>query len=411
MSGTIVGTVLGKYRILSELSSGGMGEVYRAQHEILGRTAAVKLLRPEWSEDATLVARFVNEAKAASAIRHPGIIEVLDFGTTEDGRGYLVMEFLEGETLSARLAKRGKLSDHEAAAIGRGIASALAAAHAKGIVHRDLKPDNVFLVPDIDMPSGERPKVLDFGIAKLGDTATRNTQTGVLIGTPTYMAPEQARAAAQIDHRADLYSLGCILYELVVGTPPFVGSGSGELIALHMFEEPVPPRTRVPSVSAAFESVILKLLAKEPDARFQSANAVVEALHLRQPANSASMTIPQPLAREQPAPTAPRPRRNLMPLVAGGITVFLIVVAVIVIALQPRSKASPPKADQGPTPTIPTQPPAPVTVTSPPPTPVVVTTPAPTPSKPTIQKPKPKPQTGSDNTHTQHGFPTEPGLD
>ncbi|HUS30569.1 MAG TPA: serine/threonine-protein kinase [Kofleriaceae bacterium] len=398
---TIVGTVLGKYRIESELSAGGMGEVYRAQHEILGRSAAVKVLRPELTENEGLVTRFINEAKAASAIRHPGIIEVLDFGTTDDGRQYLVMEFLDGESLAKRLEKRTRLPDHEAAEIGRGIASALEAAHKKGIVHRDLKPDNVFLVPDIDLPSGERPKVLDFGVAKLTDTNTRNTQTGALMGTPMYMAPEQARAAAAIDHRADLYSLGCILYELVVGNPPFTGAGSGEIIALHMFEQPVPPRKHVMSVSPALEAIILKLLAKEPADRFQSAAQVAEALHLRNPAHSASLTIPHPIA-------AP-PKRNLMPLVAGAITIAIAAVVVGVVMLQKSEapKATPAVTAPLPSPTSPPPPAPPV------PVPVVDQPVQPPPAPPVVTKvkppktPKPPIATPPDNRHTKNGFPTE----
>ncbi|HTL35442.1 MAG TPA: serine/threonine-protein kinase [Kofleriaceae bacterium] len=393
---TIVGTVLGKYRILSELSSGGMGEVYRAQHEILGRSAAIKVLRPELTENDSLVTRFINEAKAASAIRHPGIIEVLDFGVTEDGRNYLVMEFLEGESLAKRLEKRKRLPDHEAAEIGRGIAAALDAAHKKGIVHRDLKPDNVFMVPDIDMPKGERPKVLDFGIAKLADTDSGNTQTGVLIGTPMYMAPEQARAAAQIDHRADLYSLGCILYELVVGEPPFVGAGSGELIALHMFETPVPPRKRVMSVSPALEAIILKLLAKEPGDRFQSAAQVTEALHLRHPANSASLTIPHELATPQ--------KRSLMPIVAGAITIAIAAAVIGGVVLmhsdtpKPKPVQAPAHLEATPAP-VPVPPPAPVV---PAPQPVTVT-PSPPPVTPVKTPKTPKPQ----DPRTKHGLPIE----
>jgi eukaryotic-like serine/threonine-protein kinase len=399
---TIVGTVLGKYRILSELSSGGMGEVYRAQHEILGRSAAVKVLKPELTEDATLVSRFINEAKAASAIRHPGIIEVLDFGVTEDGRSYLVMEFLEGESLGKRIETRKRLPDHEAAELGRGIARALDAAHAKGIVHRDLKPDNIFIVPDID--TGERPKVLDFGIAKLADANSRNTQTGALMGTPMYMAPEQARAAAQIDHRADLYSLGCILYELVVGEPPFVGAGAGEIIALHMFETPVPPRKRVMSVSPVLEAVILKLLAKEPVDRFQSAAQVAEALHLRNPANSASLTIPHEIA-------APPPRRNTMPIIAGAITVCIAAAVIGFFVLSGSDEPKTPAAVKQ------AAPPAPVTVQDPSPPPPAPA-PAPAPAPVTTVKPtkttKPTPVTAprpADNRHTKNGFPTETSID
>src|SRR5574338_1007609 len=165
----LVGTTLGSYRILGELGSGAMGTVYRAEHVVLERSVAIKLLRPELTAHRELVVRFVNEAKAASAIRHPNIVDVLDFGHADDGRAYYVMEMLEGESLAQRIATRGRLDEREAARIAQGIARALGAAHDTGIVHRDLKPDNVFLIADAER--GERPKLLDFGIAKLGELA------------------------------------------------------------------------------------------------------------------------------------------------------------------------------------------------------------------------------------------------
>src|SRR3954471_14977979 len=274
---TPAGMVLGSYRILHELTSGGMGTVFRAEHVLLGRPAAVKLLRRDLSTSATLVQRFVNEAKAVTACKHPGIVEVYDFGYTEDGHAFIVMEFLDGESLGRRLA-RLRLTEAQAAAIALGVASALRAAHRVGVIHRDLKPDNVFLVPD---PDGgvDRTKVLDFGIAKLADAASdsRNTQTGALIGTPLYMAPEQARAAATIDHRADLYSLGCILFHMLTGRPPFVADGAGEIIALQMFGEVVPP-SRLAPVSPELDRLVLRLLEKEPERRFASAGELVTAL-------------------------------------------------------------------------------------------------------------------------------------
>ena len=272
------GLVLGSYRILHELTSGGMGTVFRAQHVLLGRPAAVKLLRRDLTTSPELVQRFVNEARAVTACKHPGIVEVYDFGYTGDGHAFIVMELLEGESLGRRLA-RLRFTEIEAAAIGAGIASALKAAHRVGVIHRDLKPDNVFLVPD---PDGglDRTKVLDFGIAKLADGApstSQNTQTGALIGTPLYMAPEQARAAAAIDHRADLYSLGCLLYHMLTGRPPFVAEGAGEIIALQMFEDVVPP-SRLAPVSPEMERVVLRLLEKNPADRFGNAGEVVAAL-------------------------------------------------------------------------------------------------------------------------------------
>jgi len=369
----MIGTVLGSYRLVRELSSGGMGTVYRAEHELLGRSAAVKLLRPELSENQEIVYRFFNEAKAATAIRHPGIVEVFDFGYGDGGIAYLVMELLDGESLAARIAK-GRLSESHAAQIARGIASALGAAHTKGIVHRDLKPDNVFLVPDPEVPMGERPKVLDFGVAKLGDhlpREMRHTVTGALMGTPLYMAPEQARAAGAIDHRADLYSLGCILYEMLVGTPPFQAQGAGEIIALQLFAQPEPPSTRV-AVGADLEAIVMRLLEKEPDARFASAAEAAEALGrvLQRLDVRTSMPHPAagprlskshartPLAVPTPEVITPPPKSNL-PIIAGAITVALAATAVLVLARGGSHTA--PKIAPPPPPA-----PAPVIVADPP---------------------------------------------
>ncbi len=316
----LVGAILGSYRILGELGSGGMGTVYRAEHVVIERRVALKVLRNELTAERELVARFVNEAKAASAIRHPGIVDVLDFGYANDGRAYFVMELLEGESLAQRIAVRGRLAEAEAAQIARGIAAALAAAHGKGIVHRDLKPDNVFLVADPDV--GERPKVLDFGIAKLGDlgTGTRYTQTGALMGTPLYMAPEQARAASRIDHRADLYSLGCMLYEMLVGEPPFVAIGAGEIIALQLFGTADRPSARGAAVSPALDDLVMRLLAKEPAGRPASAAEVGEALA----AVLGERSVPAP-------PSVAEPRARVWPWVAGATLVASAIIAVIAL--------------------------------------------------------------------------------
>jgi serine/threonine-protein kinase len=206
-----------------------MGVVYLARHVTLGRRAAIKVLRPALSSNQDIVSRFFNEARAVTAVRHPGIVEVFDFGFLEDRTAYIIMEYLEGESLAARL-RRGRSTITVTLTIVRAIARALQAAHEQGIVHRDLKPDNVFLVPDSELPSGERVKLLDFGIAKLafGDGNASHTTTGTVMGTPTYMSPEQCRGAGSVDHRADLYSLGCVAYEMLCGQPPFVADGPGD---------------------------------------------------------------------------------------------------------------------------------------------------------------------------------------
>jgi serine/threonine-protein kinase len=388
---SMIGAVLGNYRVIAEISTGGMGTVYRAEHELLGRPAAIKLLKPDLTANQELVDRFFTEAKAATAIRHPGIIEVYDFGYTAHGYAYLVMELLEGDPLGKRLETRGRFTEVEAASIARGIASALKAAHGKGIVHRDLKPDNVFLVPDPDGP-GERVKVLDFGIAKLAGNAmpsrVHHTQTGALMGTPLYMAPEQARAAGTIDHRADLYSLGCILYELLVGVPPFVAEGMGEVIAMQMFAEPEPPSTRLVEITPEMEQLVLKLLAKEPHARYQTAGEVASALAALGARLSSRLSAPVMLAAESrpfrvtnlgstvlqhaPPPQVEQKKSSLA-IVAGIVTVA---VAAGVIALVAMSSDSEPAAVVQPTEPAPSPAPAP----APPP---------PVPDKPAPPKPAP----------------------
>jgi serine/threonine protein kinase len=372
---SLVGQVLGSYRITEELSTGGMGTVYRAQHELLARPAAVKVLRAGLTTRADAIGRFFTEARAVSAIRHPGIVEVFDFGYTDDGSAFLAMELLDGESLKSRIA-RGPLREHEARAIGVGIASALAAAHAKGIYHRDLKPDNVFVL------AGDRPKLLDFGVAKLTDRSEGFAQTvdGTLLGTPSYMAPEQARAASAIDHRADLYSLGCILYEMAVGAPPFVGAAAGELIAKHLFEDAEPPRARGAAISPAFEAVIMKLLQKQPGDRFASANDVARVLSDR-PARAASSSL-------------------AVPALAITITLAAIGVAVYVLTRPSPSPVPPPVVAVPPVTTAApvTPPPAP----QPPPVPVAKPHP-----KPRIVSKKPPACDGGSGEHDSHCAPIE----
>ncbi|HEX4420888.1 MAG TPA: protein kinase [Kofleriaceae bacterium] len=268
----MLGRSLGNYQLVSKIGEGGMGAVYLAQHKTLRRRAAVKILREELSSNTEIVARFHNEARIATAVHHPGIIEVYDVGMLDDRHAYIVMEFLDGESLGSRIAN-GRCTVSMTLAILRAIARALQAAHELGIVHRDLKPENVFLVPDAELPSGERVKLLDFGIAKLSPLIgeTRQTHTGVVMGTPTYMAPEQCRGAGSVDHRADLYSLGCIAYEMLCDAPPFLAEGAGEVIARHLYFEPTPPCVHRPELQPEIEALVLQLLRKDPRARPGSA--------------------------------------------------------------------------------------------------------------------------------------------
>jgi serine/threonine protein kinase len=255
-----------------------MGAVYSAEHTLLERPAAIKLLLPALSLDQDMVTRFFNEARAAAAIRHPGIVEIYDFGWHVDGAAYIAMEHLQGESLAARFS-RGRMTVTGAATIARQIAGALAAAHRKGIIHRDLKPENVFLVPDGEVVGGERIKLLDFGIAKLSEAAggRHTTRTGTILGTPTYMAPEQCRGIA-VDHRADLYSLGCILFEACTGRPPFDGEGVGDVLTAHVHLPPPAVSSLAANVPEEIAHVIACLLTKDREQRMASAEAVAQAM-------------------------------------------------------------------------------------------------------------------------------------
>jgi serine/threonine-protein kinase len=284
-----------------------MGVVYLAVHPGIGRRAAIKILRPGLTDNAEITRRFFNEARAANAIHHPGIVEVYDCGTLPSGTAYIVMEFLEGENLAARLRQSRRLPLEDARRVAAQTASALAAAHAAGIVHRDLKPDNLYLVPDERDASSELVKVLDFGIAKLGQDAGRTssvrTRTGSVMGTPAYMSPEQCRGTREIDHRTDIYALGVILFEMVCGRPPFVSEGFGEMVHLHISAAPPAPRTINPSIPEDLERLILWCLAKEPDQRVQTMNDLHTALTGR--------TMPP--APRLTAPTARTPRQVTPP--------------------------------------------------------------------------------------------------
>ncbi len=274
------GTTAGNYRIIDKLSDGGMGAVYRAEHTMLGRLVAIKVLLPELTHNREIVNRFFNEAKATTAINHPGIVEVFDFGYLESGFAYLVMELLQGMTLAKRIKMRGAMPEGEAAAMLRGVCSGLAAAHDKGIIHRDLKPDNLFLIEDQDAPSGERIKILDFGIAKLTDIGSAHaaTKTGAVMGTPTYMSPEQCKGSGTVDARADIYSLGCIFYQLLTGRPPFAMEGAGEVIGMHLYVQPEPPSRVQLGISPDTDALVMAMLAKDPGARPQTARDLAQNL-------------------------------------------------------------------------------------------------------------------------------------
>ncbi len=273
------GTAIGSYCLLEKLGEGGTGTVWIAEHTLLGRRAAIKLLHPTYSTHEVMVQRFFNEAKAVAAIADPGIVQVFDFGVHTDGSPYLVMELLDGEAVDARLRRLGRLTPWDAIRLTRQAAMSLSAAHGKGVIHRDVKPENLFVARDPAMPGGERVKVLDFGIAKLSQGEGKHkTRTGAVLGTPAYMSPEQCRALGNIDHRTDVYSLGAVLFCLVTGRPPFEGEGAGDAIISHVRDLPPVPSSLAPDLPAGLDGVILRCLEKDPARRYQAMVELAVAL-------------------------------------------------------------------------------------------------------------------------------------
>lgn len=259
-------TVGGRYRLISRLGSGGMSAVYLARHTLIDRLVAVKTLRRELAQDPIQRDRFIREARAVNRINHQNIVEISDYGETEDGLVYLVMEYVPGESLLKTLAK-GPMDEARVLHIAEQIGGALARAHQMGVVHRDLKPENLLLMKL--KKEGDFIKILDFGIAKILD-APSLTGSQQIFGTPGYIAPEYIQST-DIDGRADLYSLGVILYELVTGALPFDYEYPGDLLVKHVTEQPIAPSVRREGVSAPMEALILKCLRKDPDERFRDA--------------------------------------------------------------------------------------------------------------------------------------------
>ena len=297
----LIGQSIGHYRIESLLGVGGMGEVYLARDERLGRKVALKLLPEHLTADETQLSRFKTEARTASALNHPNILTVHEIGA-EGNRQFIATEFIEGITLRALLA-RGRMNLHDALEIAVQVASALAAAHETGVVHRDIKPENIMLRPD------GYAKVLDFGIAKLTEqqpgsdsheigTTTLQTQPGLVLGTAHYMSPEQTRGQT-VDARSDIWSLGVVLYEMVGGIPPFPGETPSDCIASILTTEPPPLSGVLPDVPLKLQSIVQKALRKNSDERYQTIKEMLADLRNLKAELEAEGSSPQTKARAE----------------------------------------------------------------------------------------------------------------
>jgi hypothetical protein len=315
-----VGTTLaGRYRLIRVLGEGGMGTVFEAVHLELGKRVAIKVLTAFSSRHDDASARFLREARAASAVESEHIVHVFDVGEDLSAGLYMVMEVLKGEDLATRLEKCGRLSSHEAGGIAWQVSLALERAHAAGIVHRDLKPANVFLTQGDD--GSINVKVLDFGIAKLvrdaqGPSRGAITKGGTAIGTPQYMSPEQAQGLPSVDARSDLYSLGALLYECITGRPPYEELSSYEQTILKILMEPPPrPSTLLPGIAPAMEQLIMQLMAREPAARPTSLGAVRARLIEIHPVIEARRLVLGAAEVAVAAPVVPPPPT------AGGIAI------------------------------------------------------------------------------------------
>jgi len=325
----LVGTTLaGRYLVTRKVGQGGMGAVYEATHTLIGKRVAVKVLLEKYARREAIVSRLEQEARLASSCQNEHIIDITDFGTTEDGRTFVVMEYLDGESLAECLARETQLPEQRVLGIIAQAASALAAAHAKGIVHRDIKPENLFLLRRNDR---DFVKVVDFGISKSlrasdeAEEQPRLTQTGMVLGTPLYMSPEQARGDDELDARVDVYALGVIMYEATTGRVPFVGNNYLSVISQVLNEDARPPRELRPELSEEFEAIVLRAMAKDRDERYAGAT---ELLH------DVTALLDDPTrSTERAKITGPRRKmkRSKSPLkIAVWIALVTVVVAAVV---------------------------------------------------------------------------------
>ncbi len=311
----LIGRSIGSYRVVRPLGKGGMGAVYLAEHPVIGSRVAIKFLHPQYSTDEKIVDRFLAEARAVNIIGHDNILKILDLNVTEDHRHYFVMEYLHGRALQDLVKPDVPVPLEVTGSILLQTCEALQAAHDHKIIHRDLKPDNIYLI--VHKGRKNFVKVVDFGIAKVTDDegqSTGKTQTGMVMGTPAYMSPEQAGGMGnRIDARSDIYSLGCMMYQMATGRLPFPGSSFGEVLIGHLQLMPPDPRSLRPEVPEEFQGIIMKCLAKSQDERFQTMRELHDAVGACMDAEGITREPPVADAREQELAQGPKSQGSKTP--------------------------------------------------------------------------------------------------
>jgi serine/threonine-protein kinase len=333
-------TIDQRYRVETLLGEGGMGLVYRVTHTRLNKQFAIKVLRRENTKDPEVLARFQREAESASGIGNQHIIDINDFGVLEDGSTYFVMECLEGIDLIDAIDVAQRMPEGRAIHIATQLCRALGAAHSAGIIHRDLKPENVFLIERDN--TKDFVKVLDFGIAKVANGPKRLTHAGEVLGTPHYMSPEQCEGDG-VDHRTDIYALGVLLYEMVTGHVPHDADTMMGILTKQMYEDPIPPKVRVPQVSEQLEQLIMRCLEKKPEQRYQTMHEVeadLQRIHTgQQPIGPDTVTL---------KPTRPpRPERpRVSPIYLGGLGMAIVaLVGTLAMSAYTQGRVEPGRAN------------------------------------------------------------------
>src|SRR5881394_1110332 len=342
------GKAFEKCPILAKLGTGGKGSVWLAEHFGLGRKVAVKILPPEMGRDPEYVARFMREATTAGRMEHPNIVQIHDVGYAE-GRHFIVMQYVDGESLSTVVENLGAMDPPDAAKIAAGMLRGLQHAHEEGVVHRDVKPDNVLIT------KGDEPKLLDFGLAIETETALQITKDGMVVGTPYYLAPEQARGQ-KATPLCDVYAAGVTLYYLLTGKRPFVGATALAVLNKHIHEQPVPPMKHRPVIPRTLNDIVLKMMAKKPAERYQSAAAAASDLEAFLKGKPVQVKLPMQIPLPFGIAAWPKKQQILAAAGAGGVLLLLVILLIVAFSGGKIPTPAGPSAAQLPKPAGPVEP-------------------------------------------------------